>query len=199
MYEKQPYTWQRFSSSLQLVLQFVLLLITRIKQKYISYRKCSGTGSASHHRWIFWGWGCCSALPLRSTTGTSRHLRLPVPSCPSKMNTHSWTLRKEWLTFCLLLQAGEAFREGNHQTWYWPQSCAGLLQLSWLTPHWQPALTARRKAQIGCWPICRRDGGNSRHSPQPSRQCLLLASFYNLLDFGLTLTLVLCSARASDG
>lgn len=51
----------------------------------------------------------------RSKTVTSRQLRLPVPSCPSKMNTHPWTLQKAWLTFSLLQGEGEAFREGNQQ------------------------------------------------------------------------------------
>lgn len=163
-------------------------------------KNTSATGSiwalsASEHGWSFWGRRSCSALPPRSTAVSSRQPRLPVPSCPSETSTHAWAPRKVWLTFSPLQGGGEAFREGNRR---WPQACAGLLEPSWLTPCWQPALAARQRAQIGHWPICRRAGGNSRLSSQPSGQRLLLTSVHNLLDFRLTLTMELPHAKASD-
>lgn len=61
------------------------------------------------------GSGKLLSHPSQKQTATTRQLRLPVPSCPSKMNTHPWTLRKAWLTVSPLQGGGEACREGNQQ------------------------------------------------------------------------------------
>lgn len=100
-----------------------------------------------------------------------------VPGCPTKISTHPGTLWKAWLTFSTLQGGGEAFGDGSQHSALTTSS-----GLSWLTPCWQPVLTARQGAQIGCWPICRRTDGTACCDPTLGT---VLASVHNWLGFWL--------------